>query len=117
MPVYQREYFKKSIGKNPWFFRFRYRKQRYLRSGYTTKAEAQMAEERLRKTVILESKPTAPSIKLSFEESLHGFFRNRCVTNVPGTVAREKRLVRSFLKEMGTTSISRISISDIQWHI
>ncbi len=117
MPAYQREYFKKSIGKKPWFFCFRYGKQKYVRSGFMTKSEAQMAEERLRKTVILENKPTTTSVKVSLRDLLQGFFKNRAITNVPGTVAREKRLICSFLQETGSTTISRISISDIHWHI
>ncbi|MBU0486239.1 MAG: tyrosine-type recombinase/integrase [Proteobacteria bacterium] len=113
--MYQREYYKN--GKKPWFYCFRYRKQKYTMSGFMTKAEAILAEQRVQKTVILDNKPNTPSVTLSFKELLPAYFRNRETTNALGTVEREKRLIHSFLEEIGAKQTQRVSIADILGHI
>lgn len=117
MPVYKREYFKKAIKKKPWYYCFHYQKQKYSKSGFVTMGEALIAEEMVRKLVILEQKPLAPSINLPFQELLPGYFANRSMTNAVGTVDREKSLIRQFLNHFGKKIPSKISIADIYWYI
>lgn len=117
MPVYQREYFKKAIGKNPWYYCFRYRKQKYLKVGFATKGEAQLAEERVRKTVILDNKPVTVATNFTFEQFFNQFIENRQFTNAPGTVIREKRRVRPMLRAFGSIKMVKITAGDIHGYV
>lgn len=117
MPVYQREYCKKAIGKKPWFFCFRYRKQKFVRSGFMTKSEALLAEEQVRKTVILDNKPVTVATNFTFEQFFNQFIDNRQFTNAPGTVEREKRRVSPMLHAFGSVKMVRITAGDIQGYV
>lgn len=117
MPVYQREYLKRAIGKPPWYYCFRYRKQCYRQSGFMTKAEAQIAEEVTRKEVILGDKPRSVTTILNFKELFDKFMETRQFTNAPGTVIREKLRIKSFLKAFCKTNVNRISPADINWFV
>jgi len=117
MAVYQREYFKQAIGKKPWFYCFRYRKQKFVQSGFLTKAEAQLAEERVRKTVILDNKPVTVATNYTFEQFFNQFIENRQFTNAPGTVEREKRRVKPMIQAFGSVKMVRITAGDIHGYV
>jgi len=117
MSVYKREYSKGKSKFPVWYYCFRYRKECYRQAGFVTKAEAQLAEEQARKTIIWDNKRLTPAINSSLQDLLPGYFANRAITNAPGTAAREQYHIRPFLKEFSKTLLSKISIADIQWHI
>ena len=98
MGVYKREYCRE--GRTVWGYAFVYGKQRYRKAGHATKAEAELAEEQVRKSVILERKRASPLIPIRFDALVALFFENRgaerAATTVDGEQNKSRILLRHF---------------------
>src|ERR1017187_3487746 len=98
MGVYKREY--ERDGRAVWGFSFVYRKQRHRRAGYRTHADAELAEDPVRKSVILERKRTNPVAQIRFSELVELFFEHRPTeradTSVDGERNKSEILLRYF---------------------
>jgi integrase len=117
MSVYKRDYAeelgKETAGSGSWVYAFRFRKIRYREAGFATKREAQLAEEVMRKKVILEGRVMKAFQAREFVSLAEETLRHRETTCSPNTVACERLKLVTLSKHFGGMDVHRITVADI----
>ena len=111
MGVYKREY--QRDGRATWGYSFVHRKQRYRRAGYRTQAEAGLAEEQVRKSVILDRKRVNPISQIHFDELVSLFFEYRPTERADTTVDGERNKSEVLLRYFKSRRIDQVTAADV----
>ena len=109
--IYRREYEKD--GKPIWGYAFTHRHRRYRKAGFTTKREAEYAEQILRKTVILDGKSPNASKRIRFADMLPLYYAQRQTETAPTTIRNEQRREKFLNRHFGKRYVDEIGENDI----
>lgn len=118
MTVYGRDYARDHgcapTGKRVWAYAFTYQKRRYRKTGFRTKSEALLAEERRRKEVILDRREIIPSRKATFSQIVPKYLDFRRDIRSKNTVDSDRRVANRLSAVMGVRTMDSISVADLK---
>ena len=112
MSVTRREYDDEN-GKPVWGYAFSYRHRRYRKAGFTTKREAEYAEQVIRTMVVVEGKSPTPSKRIRFADLLPLFFEDRQTAVAPSTFKNERSRDEMLISHFGKRMVDEIHEADI----
>lgn len=113
MAVRKREYVEADTGKAVWGYDFSYLRQRYRDSGFKSKREAEMAEDKARNEVIIQGRPLAPRQTGTLDVLAPNFFESRSREMSNNTSSKEKRRYPAISALMGSKKLHLITAADI----
>jgi len=113
MPVCKREYISDKTKKPVWGYAFTYRKCRFRRAGYYTKAEAELAEQKRRHEVIIDAKVLNPKNYGTFSVVADECMKYRASTCAESTVKAEQGHLVIINKHFEGMRIDKIQPADI----
>jgi len=117
MAVYQRDYGEElngtCDGSKVYAYSFSYRKARYRESGFTTKREAELAENLKKQEVMFGTKLTRVTGDIRFSALVDLFFENRSARRACTTVASELQKAKRLKKAFGKRNVREISVADV----
>ena len=114
MAVRKRTEYTTRDGRTPWYYDFWHRDRRYRKTGFATKAEAEIAETREKRLVYSGKTTLRPS---TFAELIEPFFAFRQGRVAPGTLTRDRRRIPPMLGHFGDKRIALITGADIEQYV
>jgi len=104
-------------GKTRWYYQFRQGKRKYVRSGFSTQADAKIAEQqKLRELNSKQYRPVAND-KVSFGQFVPKFIEHRRTVRSEETAVREGRRANPLLRAFGTRRLTQITAADIHDYV
>jgi integrase len=117
MGVYKRPECEWKNGKPTWYFQFTVNKVKFYDGIYSTKKEAQDAEDAKRQELKSKRHKTIPIIKSTFAEILPRFIEHRRITRAARTVIVEDNKAKQLGSVFGKMLVSKISTNDINNYV
>jgi len=99
-------------GRPIWGYDFQYRRQRYRDAGYSTKAEAVIAEQKAREE-IMQGRPLVPARTCTLPDLSTSFFECRAREKAFNTADKEKRRFPAISAFLGARKIQSYTDADI----
>jgi len=110
--VYEKD--KSLKGDTVWSYDFSYHRHRFRQSGFRTKAEAELAEQKVRTEVMFEGRLPATRREIAFDEAVELLIKNRYAVRAERNAKREEIRSRQLLKVFKKRPLSTITVADVQ---